>query len=229
MRNQLGVWCALALLAAGFFVLVDRLAPAFGLLGRLAVWWPALLILLGVGGALRLAVARSVLRGPFIVTAVGAVLLLITLDPLPDALSPFIVPGVLVLAGVGYLVRLATARPAGERLVARVVSVGVSRHVTWPPGRFSLGTITAIACGCVIDLSQAEPLDGRARLDITAVAGGVDLRVPAGWRVELDKSTTRAVFGRPPEVQPLPGQQESGPVLVVYGLFVLSGLDVGVT
>lgn len=45
-------------------------------------------------------------------------------------------------------------------------------------------TATAIMGGLELDLTEAE-LATAARLDATAVMGGIDVLVPAGWRVEL--------------------------------------------
>ena len=45
-------------------------------------------------------------------------------------------------------------------------------------------TARAIMGGMELDLSEAE-LATTARLDVTAVMGGIDVLVPEGWRVEL--------------------------------------------
>ena len=62
------------------------------------------------------------------------------------------------------------------------------------------GSGTAVAGGMEIDLTEAQP-EGTATLDLRAVAGGIDVVVPADWKVEMtssvfmggtDNSATRA-------------------------------------
>jgi len=196
VRSLLRIWIALALFGVGFTLLVDRLAPSAHVFAILRHWWPLALVLLGAGGALRLLVAtKNVLRGPIVVILTGSVLLLVTLDPLSASVRPLFWPAVLVVAGAGMLVAMAVrASTADGRLVTRLISVAEGRRVVWPKGEFSLGTVTAVASGCVIDLSEArlqelqdedtdEVLGYEARIDITAVLSGIDLLVPAGWRV----------------------------------------------
>lgn len=223
MRNQAGVWLAVALVAAGMVVLVDRLAPGTRLLERLAVWWPAIIIALGLGGMIRLVLTRNVLRGPFFVTVLGGLLLLVTVDPLPTGLRPFLLPGALVLVGLAVLVALAMSPRAGVvPSVKRVFVLFVPRTVRWPAGRFAMITVTAVGSGCVIDLTLAEPLNNRVRVELNALASGIDLVVRKGWRVEVDHRTLlRRKHEFPPE-----DVDQTQPVVEVSGLFLLSGLEV---
>ena len=49
---------------------------------------------------------------------------------------------------------------------------------------FRAGSGTAVMGGMTIDLTGAE-ISTSATLELTAVAGGIDVTVPAGWRVEV--------------------------------------------
>ena len=49
---------------------------------------------------------------------------------------------------------------------------------------FRAGSGTAVMGGMTIDLTEAE-VSTSATLEVTAVAGGIDVTVPAGWRVEM--------------------------------------------
>lgn len=215
------------LLAAGLLVLVDRLAPSAHVWQRLAVWWPLGLVALGFGGGVRLALAtRTALRGPAFLTLVGLVALVVTTDPLPDSLRPLLWPSLLVAAGVTMLVGVAVGRPGTQdgSVVPRLVSVAESRHIVWPTGTFSLGSVTAVASGCVIDLREANPLNRRARIDVTALFGGVEIRVPENWAVKYER------FGREIEVPaPAPGPQvdaQERPFLHVTAMTFLAGVEV---
>jgi hypothetical protein len=224
VRSHLRIWIALMFLAVGLAALVDRLAPSAHVVDHVRVWWPLALVALGVGGGLRLALAtRTALRGPAFLTLAGLLALLVTTDPLPTSVRPLLWPTLLVAAGVAMLVRLAVGKPVRNDgpVVSRLVSVAESRHIVWPVGEFSLGTLTAVASGCVIDLREAKPLDNAARIDVTAVFGGIEILVPAGWRVEYER------FGR--DVEAPEPDTDPRPVLQVKAVTFLASVDVRVS
>ena len=49
---------------------------------------------------------------------------------------------------------------------------------------FRAGSGTAVMGGMTIDLTEAE-ISTSATLELTAIAGGIDVTVPASWRVEM--------------------------------------------
>ncbi|MEU4089656.1 LiaF transmembrane domain-containing protein [Streptomyces aureus] len=239
MRSHLRIWIALMLLGAGLLVLTDRLAPSARVWERLSVWWPLGLVALGCGGAVRLALAtRTALRGPFLITLAGLITLVVTTDPLPRSVRPLLWPVLLVGAGVAMLVRVAVGGPGArdDSVVPRLVSVAESRHVVWPVGTFSLGSLTAVASGCVIDLREAHPLEGRARIDVTAVLGGVEIRVPGDWDVRYERFGREVETSPPAPGLPLPAprpDREPGtedarerPFLHVTAMTFLAGVEV---
>lgn len=48
---------------------------------------------------------------------------------------------------------------------------------------FRGGSLTAIMGGCELDLSGATPVAGGAELDLVAIWGGIEIRVPPEWKV----------------------------------------------
>lgn len=231
MRSHLRIWIALALSAAGLIALVNRLAPSAHIFAVMRDWWPLALVALGLGGALRLLLAtKNVLRGPLAVALVGALLLLLTLDPLPDSVRPYLWPLALLLAGTFMLASLAATAPVAEGLlVTRLVSVAEARRVRWPRGEFSLATVTAVASGCVIDLCEARLQENRvddvlwyeARLDVTAVLSGVDVLVPHGWEWNIERYSSRW-RQQPVSDPPIPKM----PTLHIRALSLLGGIEV---
>ncbi|MEU9382773.1 hypothetical protein AB0D38_18145 [Streptomyces sp. NPDC048279] len=232
MRSHLRIWIALALFAVGLTALVDRLAPSAHVLAALRDWWPLALVVLGLGGALRLLLAtKNVLRGPLVVAVVGALLLVLTRDPLPPSVRPYVWPLALLFAGTFMLAGMAaTTTAARGLLVTRLVSVAEARRVVWPQGEFSLATVMAFASGCVIDLRKAQlhenvDANGRAwreaRLEVTAVLSGVDILVPHGWEwtVERYSSHWRQPPVGPPEI---PERQ----TLHIKALALLGGIEI---
>ncbi|MFJ4982425.1 hypothetical protein ACIP9H_01335 [Streptomyces sp. NPDC088732] len=232
MRSHLRLWIALALFAAGLIALVDRLAPSAHVFMVLRDWWPLALVALGLGGALRLLIAtKNVLRGPVAVALAGALLLLLTRDPLPDAVRPYFWPLVLLLAGAFMLAGMAATAPATEGLlVTRLLSVAEARRVMWPRGVFSLATVTAVASGCVIDLREARLQECRvddrvwceARLDVTAVLSGVDVVVPADWDIRIERYSARWRQQPPVADPPIP----ESPTLHIKALSLFGGIEV---
>ena len=84
------------------------------------------------------------------------------------------------------------------------------------------GSGTAVAGGIEIDLTDAQPA-GMATLDLTAIAGGIDVVVPSDWRVEMSSS----VFMGDAANQTDPdAAADDAPVLVVDARAVMGGISV---
>jgi DUF4097 and DUF4098 domain-containing protein YvlB len=49
---------------------------------------------------------------------------------------------------------------------------------------FRAGSGTAVMGGMTVDLTEAK-ISTSATLELTAIAGGIDVTVPASWRVEM--------------------------------------------
>jgi hypothetical protein len=86
---------------------------------------------------------------------------------------------------------------------------------------FRGGSLLAWFGGIVVDLRDAELAAG-ARLSVRTLCGGVQLQVPAWWRVQ---SRVHVLLGGVNVPKPTV-QAEEGPVLVIDGLAVLGGINV---
>ena len=84
------------------------------------------------------------------------------------------------------------------------------------------GEITAVMGGIDLDLTQAHIVDG-ATLSLRAFMGGMDVRVPAGWRVEV---TSRTFMGGVANRTDPDGRPDDAPVLVVDTSIVMGGIDI---
>jgi len=106
-----------------------------------------------------------------------------------------------------------------------IVFGGAERRVE--SQNFEGGKVEAVFGGMELDLSGAAITspDRRAILEVNAVFGGIEIRVPRTWRVEKKGS---AVFGGfddktfPP--RPEPGVEP--PTLVIRGAAVFGGIEV---
>jgi hypothetical protein len=75
--------------------------------------------------------------------------------------------------------------------------------------------------GIAVDLRDATLAPG-ARLSLTTVFGGIDLRVPHGWRVE-----SRIRAGPGGVAVDVPDADDPAPLLVLDGVVVFGGVAVG--
>ena len=87
---------------------------------------------------------------------------------------------------------------------------------------FRAGSGTAVMGGMTIDLTEAEIFTS-ATLELTAVAGGIEVTVPAGWRVE----TTSTVFAGGVENLTDPdGVDDEAPLLLVDARAYFGGVAI---
>ncbi|HEU4950358.1 MAG TPA: DUF5668 domain-containing protein [Holophagaceae bacterium] len=192
--------------------------------------WP--LILLAVGAA-KLRQSDGFHSGGLILIVLGAYLLVSNFTPggLADSLWP------LMLVAIGIAVVMKSVRQrrdlpgqpgatrgtgadAGDRIEATAIFSGCRRQ---PQGRpFRGGDATAIFGGLELDLRSAEPSPEPMVLDLFILFGGGEIRVPAGWAVDIQ---TNVIFGgvghKLPET-PAPG----APRLVLTGTALFGGLEV---
>jgi predicted membrane protein len=76
-------------------------------------------------------------------------------------------------------------------------------------GDFRGGHLTAFMGGCNIDLRGATPVNGQAIIDVFALMGGIEIKVPNSWDVVnevfpfmggIEDKTTRPTGGSPPRL-----------------------------
>jgi len=87
---------------------------------------------------------------------------------------------------------------------------------------FRAGSGTAVMGGMTIDLTGAE-ISTSATLELTAVAGGIDVTVPVGWRVEM--ASTRFAGGVENLTDPDAADDEA-PLLLVDARAYFGGIAI---
>lgn len=220
MKRSGGVWFAVGVIVLGTVLLIARARPDIDVWQQIRQWWPAGLVLLGIAGLVSLLPATSAKRGPLVLIAFGAVLLVVTTGRLPVWLHAYIWPVLLIVVGVIILVRRAGGEHEMSQPTARMWLVAQSRTLTWPTTGPSVLIMRAVASGCVVRIDGAR--DRRVRLEITAVLTGVDVLVPKDWTVHLGPP------GPGGRVQNLAKEAESSDKanLQVIALSVFSGIEV---
>lgn len=86
---------------------------------------------------------------------------------------------------------------------------------------FRGGELTAIMGGCEIDLRQAA-IDGEARIEVFAMWGGIEIRVPENWTVVSGVNPVLGGF----EDRTRPPQGASAHRLIVSGFVIMGGVEV---
>lgn len=191
---------------------------------RFIAYWPTGLILIG---AAKLWQARSrhcsSLGGVLFILA-GGWILLHTLDLVDVSIISFW-PLLLVLAGsVVVWQSLRGRRLRGNEASDAVVNAiailsGVQRGSR--SRAFRGGELTAFMGGCEIDLRQAE-IHGEAVIDVFAMWGGIEIKVPESWNV-IGRMTP--IIGGFEDSTRAAGDARNH-TLVVRGLVIMGGVEV---
>jgi hypothetical protein len=130
-----------------------------------------------------------------------------------------IVGGVIVWQGIRGRQHRASSTSSDDTINAIAIMAGINRGSN--SRSFRGGELTAFMGGCEIDLRQAA-IDGEAVIDVFALWGGIEIRVPEHW----------TVIGR---VTPLMGgfdDQTRAPKdatvhkLIVRGFVIMGGVEI---
>ncbi len=138
-------------------------------------------------------------------------------------------PVVLILVG-GLFLWQAVERPQeppppppATPFVSEFVLLGGSKRIV-RLADFRGGYVTAVMGGVELDLRNCRIGASPAVLDVVAFWGGIDLKVPAEWRVET--SVVPFMGGFEQKTTPL-AESEAAPRLVVRGYSIMGGVIVG--
>jgi predicted membrane protein len=186
-------------------------------------FWPAGLVALGLLKLWHSRDGGSAFSG-FLFTVVGtwllleysAVIRLSFWDMWPTLLVFF--GGFLVWRGLTGPRRRATA-DTNSLVSAMAVLGGVARGNN--SSAFRGGELTAVMGGCELDLRQAA-IDGEAVIDVFALWGGIEIRVPEDWTVV---SHVSPVLGGVDD-KTRPPQGASRHRLILRGFVVMAGVEI---
>jgi predicted membrane protein len=148
-------------------------------------YWPAGLIAIGAAKLWQVRSGYGSAIGGVLFVIAGGWMLLDSLDILDVSVLDFW-PIVLIVAGSmivwqGIRGRQHAALGAtGETINAIAILSGVSRGSN--SASFRGGELTAFMGGCELDLRQAA-INGEAVIDVFAMWGGIEIRVPDNWTV----------------------------------------------
>jgi predicted membrane protein len=198
------LWTGVILIALGVLFLLDKLGYiAFEYF--FSTWWPSLIILLALISLVNSGGRRW--RSAVFWIVVGLMLQIGHLDLFPWWTPELFWPFLLIFFGMWLLFN--RLRPWGGRSGAQEAGAAPGSPSA-APGRteetvdafafwsglerlstsksFRGGQATAIMGGIKLDLSNAELCPGEQQLQLEATMGGIELRVPQHWHVQLEGS-----------------------------------------
>ena len=211
------------IIAVGLLFTLDNLGIAHA--RDILRYWPAGLMAIGLVKLWDSRDGRGGGFGGLMITIVGLWLLL---EATVDIRISFgdMWPLLLVSLGV-YLVwrgltgHRRTAIGGDDRSMVSAVAIlsGVNRGNN--SRTFRGGDLTAVMGGCEIDLRQAA-INGDAVLDVFAMWGGIEIRVPEDWTVTFH--VTPIMGGIEDKTRPGPGSTTHR--LTIRGLVLMGGIEV---
>jgi predicted membrane protein len=180
---------------------------------RVLRYWPVVLIVIGL-----LNLNNAGRRGLAILSiAIGSLMVAVRARVLHFTLFDF---WPLILIGIGFVIVLRALGVNGPEQRGGLWSVLGTRKVTLEPQDLDGRQIVAFMGRAQVELANTGEHEGPVTVEVLAMWGGVEFRVPSGWEVVA-------------EVVPVMGGIDikalappSGRKLIVRGLVLMAGMDV---
>ena len=210
----------LVLLSLGLVFLLDNLDLVES--WRILLFWPVILLVAGLKHLVDAQDRGSAISGTLL-AGVGTILLLNSLNLIDVDLWDFW-PVVLVVIGVRTLTN-AMSNPKDLREVAESEEAAsaflgsVERRNR--SADFRGGSATAFMGGVTLDLREADIVDGRAVIVVFAMMGGIEIRVPEEWTIEVGATS---VFGGVEDKTRGPSVPTKR--LVLKGTVIMGGIEI---
>jgi predicted membrane protein len=237
----------LAVIAMGVLFTLDKLGYVDA--GQFWAYWPVVLIALGIGRVIQPRMGHG--RGfGVVLIVVGIWFLLSNLDIIHYRFED-VWPILLVLLGIMIVWRAIAGSPwdGVRRRVREAMENGIEHGGAAVAGQTTTGTdtsdtiraiallggvkrkcvsqdfrggeVTAIIGGCELDLRHASISSGRAVIDTFAFWGGIQIKVPQEWSVELQGTPILGAF----DDKTVRAGGDGSKVLVVRGVALMGGVD----
>lgn len=214
---------AFALIAFGFILIGERLDVAG--MATLHYWFfPLALLALGLALLVQGSIGAIFGVALLILSAIGVI------DRL-DAVQSFrlgdaIVPMLLILLGGSLLWRSFGGRwtfsESKRGDTVRSVAVMAGHELRSDSSAFRGGSLTAVMGSCELDLTGATPAPEGAELDLVAVWGSIEIRVPPDWTVASHVVPLMAAFE---DSRELSQGTAGGPRLTLHGVALMGGIE----
>ncbi len=189
-RNASGriFWGLLLILLGGLFLLdqMEKLDAGF----FISRYWPLVLVFAGIWHLVSNGFRNP--AGGLLLIVVGSVLMLGKLEILGKSVWHYVWPLLIILVGLWIVFGAFGRRESWKgsvgtkenELDALAIFSGLSRRIE--SQSFRGGKATALFGGLELDLTQAGLAEEKAAIELTAIFGGIEVRVPRSWRLEVD-------------------------------------------
>ncbi len=184
-------------------------------------WWPLFLVLAGI---LIFVNSPKNFIWPIVLVLVGVLLQLNGLGVI--TINPFelIWPAIIIAVGGSIIFhRRGGAKQVDSREGVEDVSAIFSGSETLNKSKdYQGGKATAIFGGVSIDLRDAV-IKKQATLEVFALCGGIELKVPRGWKIQ---SNVLPILGGVESKAHSEDLKDKSPVLIITGTVALGGVEV---
>ncbi len=189
---------------------------------RVLSFWPAILLVIGL---IKIRSSRGSATGGYVLTAIGAFLLLVNLGG-GSVIGPLILVAVGIAIVLHALKRHRGVPPELQRAegFVRGNAIFSAFEHRLRSQAFRGGEVTALFGGFDVDLRQTAMEGPTARLDTFVMFGGGDLRVPEGWEVQVQAAA--GFGGGGGNTLPVPAASGPRPRLLVTGLVLFGGVEI---
>jgi hypothetical protein len=219
------VFWGLVLILFGVLFLLDQMGQLdFGeFIGR---WWPLILVAVGLWQLVS-SQFRELAGGLFLIV-LGAIFQLAKLEVLGRSAWHFVWPALIIGLGLWILLgafRRATAGRLGgskeDELDAFAILAGLNRRIE--SQNFRGGKATAILGGVELDFTSVRLAEAKASLEVTAIMGGIDIRIPRHIRVELQGNPVLGGIENKHNYTPGSGPEQT---LAIKATAILGGVEI---
>lgn len=217
---------------AGLLIIVLGALFLLGNLGRIDVgdllseYWPLIIICIGVWHLL--AHNFRQLGTGLILIAIGCVFLLIKWDILGVSFWKVFWPGLIIAVGLWILLKPRFKGFEGkvpeikeDDLDAFVIFAGINRRLD--SKEFRGGKATALFGGIELDFTNTKLAGNQATVDLTAMFGGIEIRVPRNWKVVVD---SHAILGGVGDKHSSESPDKIEATLFVKATAIFGGVDI---
>ncbi|HCS73558.1 MAG TPA: hypothetical protein DIW17_06760 [Clostridiales bacterium] len=150
-------------------------------------WWPLLIIIIGL---IQIVKRSASLLSSLIVIAIGLTFLGKNLEWISGNV---VFPIILILVGLWFIFSRFLGKTKQENLdQINYFSLFSGLETNNQSQNFQGGGVTAVFGGSEVDLRQAKLSEQGAQLELTAVFGGVEVKVPEYWQIHI---TGTPIFG----------------------------------
>ncbi len=231
--NVTGALMGLAVVGFGVLWLLSKM----GILALAPFWyyWPSILVLVGLINLFQRGQGLSHRIFALMMMGAGTVLQLYYLDWIQLS-KDYIWPAVIIVVGTWIVItslfhrgrkkpRDRKKRKKGMPELPEDIVVFGGRDARITTDSWEGGEATALFGGFDIDLRHAEMQGDEVEFQATAIFGGVELKVPEHWVVELKGAPVMGAFEdktRPPRLEP----GEKPKRLVLSGVAIFGGVEV---